>query len=229
MSIEQRINLKFLVQLGKTPTETFNLLQEVYRDATMSRTRIFEWHKRFREGREDVEDDPKSGRPTTSRTNENVERVREKVRSDRCLTVRMIADELSMNSERVWRIITEDLGMRKVCAKMVPRLLNDGQKEKEFKARFNNHNQSFKYQRKSNANELSKAFWQAKDAEKKPRIKWSIVAHTAPYHPGAKSCNLCLKKKLTILQADTSSTLNKRMELNGKCRHMNKFKLCNFS
>ena len=92
----------------------------------MSRTQIFEWHKRFREGREDVEDDPKSGRPTTSRT---IERVREKVHSDRCLTVRMIADDLSMNSERVWRIITEDLGMRKVCAKMVPRLLNDGQKE----------------------------------------------------------------------------------------------------
>ena len=41
----------------------------------------------------------------------------------------MIADELSMNNERVWRIITEDLGMRKVCEKMVPRLLNDGQKE----------------------------------------------------------------------------------------------------
>ena len=41
----------------------------------------------------------------------------------------MIADELNMNSERVWRIITEDLRMRKVCAKMVPRLLNDGQKE----------------------------------------------------------------------------------------------------
>ena len=106
MSIEQRINLKFLVRLGKTPTETFNLLQEVYGDATMSTTRIFEWHKRFREGREDVEDDPKSGRPITSRTNENVECVREKVRSDRRLTVRMIADELSMNRggslQKIW-------------------------------------------------------------------------------------------------------------------------------
>ena len=110
MSIEQRINLKFLVRLGKTPTETFNLLQEVYEDATMSRTRIFEWYKRFREGREDVEDDPKSGRPTTSRTNKNVERVREKVRSDRRLTVRMIADELSMNSERVWRSLQKIWG-----------------------------------------------------------------------------------------------------------------------
>ena len=76
-----------------------------------------------------MEDDPRSGRPTTSRTNENAELVREKVRSDRRLTVRMVAEELNMNSERVGRIITEDLGMRKVCAKMAPRLLNDGQKE----------------------------------------------------------------------------------------------------
>ena len=59
MSIEQRINLKFLVRLGKTPTETFNLLQEVYGDA--KRTRIFVWHKRFREGREDVEDEGVEG------------------------------------------------------------------------------------------------------------------------------------------------------------------------
>ena len=56
--------------------------------------------------------------------------MRQKVRSDRPLTVRMIADELGMNSERVWRIITKDLGMRKIRAKMVPRLLNEGQKKR---------------------------------------------------------------------------------------------------
>ena len=128
MSVEQRINLKFLVRLGKTPTEALKLLQEVYGDDTMSRTRLFEWHRRFKEGREQVEDDLRSGRPSTSRTDENVERVRQKVRSNRHLTVRMIADELGTISEREWRIITEDLGMRKICAKMVPRLLNEGQK-----------------------------------------------------------------------------------------------------
>ena len=130
MSVEQQINQKFLVRLGKTPNEALELLQEVYGDDTMSRTRLFEWRRRFKEGREKVEDDHRSGRPSTSRTDENVERVRQKVRSDRRLTVRMIADELGMNSERVWRIITEDLGMRKICAKMVPRLLNEGQKER---------------------------------------------------------------------------------------------------
>jgi len=96
----------------------------------MSRTRLFEWHRRFKEGREEVKDDHRSERPSTSRTEENVLRVREKVRSDRRLAVRLIADELDMNSERVWRISTEDLEMRKICAKIVPRLLNEGQKER---------------------------------------------------------------------------------------------------
>ena len=70
---------------------------------------------------EEVEDDRKSGRSFTSRTDENIERVRQKVRSDRRLAVRMIADELGMNSERVWRIIAEDLGMRKIwgCGRSV--------------------------------------------------------------------------------------------------------------
>ena len=101
MSVEQRVNLKFLVRLGKTPTEALKLLQVVYGDDTMSSTRLFEWHRRFKEGREKVEDDHRSGRPSTSRTNENAERVRQNVRSDRRLTVTMIADELGMNSERV--------------------------------------------------------------------------------------------------------------------------------
>jgi len=128
MSFEQRINLKFL-RFGKTPTEPLKLLQEGYGDDTMSTTRLFEWRRIFKEGREEVKDDHWSGSSSTSRTEENVQRVREKVWSDHRFSVRMIADELDMNSERVWKIITEDLEMRKICAKMVPRLLNEGQKE----------------------------------------------------------------------------------------------------
>ena len=75
----------------------------------MSRTRLFEWNRRFKEGREEVEDDHRSGKPSTSRTDKNAEHVRQKVRSERRLTVRMVADKQGMNSERVWRIITEDL------------------------------------------------------------------------------------------------------------------------
>ena len=96
----------------------------------MSRTRLFVWHRRFKEGREEVEDDHRSGRPSTSRTNETVERVIQKVRSDCRLIVKMIADDRGVNSERVWRIITEDLKMRKIYAKKLSRLLNEAQRER---------------------------------------------------------------------------------------------------
>ena len=125
MTIEQRNTIKFCVKLGKTATETSKMLRDVYGDSSMSRTRVFEWHKRFVEGREDVEDDPKSGRPCTSTTDTNIEKVRQLVRSDRCLTIRIIANKLGMAKETVRTILVDTLGMRKVCAKMVPRLLTE--------------------------------------------------------------------------------------------------------
>lgn len=94
----------------------------------MSRTQVFEWHKRFSAGREDVGDDPKSGRPSTSRTEANIEKVKELIRSDRRLTIRMMAEHLGLDKETVRSILVDDLGMRKICAKMVPRLLTDDQK-----------------------------------------------------------------------------------------------------
>ena len=105
------------------------MLQQVYGEETMSRTRAFQWHKRFKERREEVEDDPRSGRPSTSRTANNIERVKQLVCVDRRLMVRMIAEELSINKDTVWRIITENRKMRKVCEKMVSKLLSEDQKQ----------------------------------------------------------------------------------------------------
>ena len=80
--MEQRINLKFLVKLRKGPTECFKLLKEFYGKDLMSRPRVFEWHKRFKSGREEVEDDPRLGWPSTATTDENIIRVKQLVRSD---------------------------------------------------------------------------------------------------------------------------------------------------
>ncbi|GFV40701.1 putative mariner transposase [Trichonephila clavipes] len=52
----------------------------------LSRAQGFRLFKAFSEGRESVEDEPRSGRPTVSKTAENVVRVRDFVRSDRRLT-----------------------------------------------------------------------------------------------------------------------------------------------
>ena len=48
---------------------------------------IFEWHKRFKEGCEELKDNSRSGRPSTSRTEVNVKRIRQVVCDNHWLTV----------------------------------------------------------------------------------------------------------------------------------------------
>ena len=120
-TVEQRINLKFLAKLGETPSECFALLQQVYKEKTMSRACAFEWHKRFRESH----GDQRSGRPVTSRTDSNIDRVKQLVRADSRLTIRMISEELSIGRDTVRKFLTENLKMRKLCAKMVPKILSE--------------------------------------------------------------------------------------------------------
>jgi len=75
-----------------------------------------------------VEDEPHVGRPSTSKMDDNVERVRSLVRSDRRLMLRMISSELNLNWFTVHQILTQGLDMRKVCTKMVPKNLMAEQK-----------------------------------------------------------------------------------------------------
>ena len=46
-------------------------------ESTRSRTQVQLWYKRFKEGREDVNDDARPGRSNTSTTHENIEPVKE--------------------------------------------------------------------------------------------------------------------------------------------------------
>jgi hypothetical protein len=76
--IEQCVCIKFCVKLGKSTTETLEILHEV-----LSQTAVSEWHSWFKDGRVSAEDDKCSGRPSTSKTIENVEKIREFINQDR--------------------------------------------------------------------------------------------------------------------------------------------------
>ncbi|GFU05144.1 protein GVQW3 [Trichonephila clavipes] len=128
-SLEQRYAIKFCVRLRKNATETFQMLQEAFKDDCISRSQSWKWHKAFKKGREEVADEPRSGRPTIARTEENVDRVREVLRTDRRLSIQQIADTLHMSTFAVHGIVTDDLQMRKVCDKLVPKVLTQDQKE----------------------------------------------------------------------------------------------------
>jgi hypothetical protein len=51
------------------------MLKIAFREETMGRTQTYEWWKRFKEGQTSVDDDPRSGRPSTSKTDDNVAKV----------------------------------------------------------------------------------------------------------------------------------------------------------
>ena len=129
--MEQRINIKFCVKVGKSASETLALLTVAYGEYAMKKSSVFERHKRFKVGR-DVQDEPRRGQPKTQRTAAKVDRVRTLLHSDRRLGVRVIAEESNTNMETVPQIVKEDLGMGKISEKIMLRVLTHDQKNVGF-------------------------------------------------------------------------------------------------
>ena len=62
-TLEERYAIKFCFKLGKNDaTETYGMLQTAFWPSSMNRSSVFEWHKRFKEGKESVRDDERCGR-----------------------------------------------------------------------------------------------------------------------------------------------------------------------
>jgi hypothetical protein len=69
--LEQRINIKFCAKFGKSASETLQMLTEAYGADAMKKSSVFEWHERFKEGQEAVNDDKRTGCLKTHWTDEN--------------------------------------------------------------------------------------------------------------------------------------------------------------
>jgi len=128
-NFEQRCAITFCVNLGETGIESFNKLKQAYGEHALSRSQVFKWYKAFSEGRESIKVELRSVRPSTSKSDNNVEIVRALLRSDCRLTVRMIASELNLNHTTVHQILTEELATKKLCAQFVPKKLIIEQKD----------------------------------------------------------------------------------------------------
>ena len=61
-TLEEWYAIKFCFKLGKNATETYGMLQTAFGASCINRASVFEWHKRFKEGRESVRDDERYGR-----------------------------------------------------------------------------------------------------------------------------------------------------------------------
>jgi AraC-like DNA-binding protein len=109
-------------------TGAHEMLQKTFKEEALSCTQVFKWFAWFKRGEMSIEDHPHSGHPSTSRTDENVDKIREKINEDRRYTIDEISEATGVSWSSCQRILTVDLNMRRVAAKFVPRLLSHDQK-----------------------------------------------------------------------------------------------------
>lgn len=87
-----------MLNLKYSPTKSFKLLAEMYGVTTVSRTRVFERHKRLGEGRVEEDDDKYPGR--TSKTDENVDKIHQDInkifRNNQSLSIRITGNMINM-------------------------------------------------------------------------------------------------------------------------------------
>jgi len=69
---EQRICIMICFLLRKTAAENVTMLREAFKEEALNQARVYEWFSRFKLGDMSLEDQPRSGRPSTSRTYENI-------------------------------------------------------------------------------------------------------------------------------------------------------------
>ncbi|UYV70186.1 hypothetical protein LAZ67_7002112 [Cordylochernes scorpioides] len=127
--MDQRTCIKFCVKNEIKCADAFRMLTVAYGEATLDRSNIYRWYEMFSEGQEDVNDEERAGRPSTSTTDEKINQVEKMILANRRITVREVAEELNISIGSCHSIFINDLGMRRVAAKFVPKLLNCDQKQ----------------------------------------------------------------------------------------------------
>ena len=135
--IEVRSNVKFLTKLGWKPAAIIDALNSVYEDSAPPDPTVYRWIREFKGGRDSVEDEQRSGRPRTSRSEDHVIAVRKAVEHDRRVTIDAIAEELGISHGSVHSILTENLGLSKLSARWVPHMLRPEHKTQRIECATN--------------------------------------------------------------------------------------------
>nr|XP_032516743.1 uncharacterized protein LOC116769685 [Danaus plexippus plexippus] len=124
---EIRAVIKYLCLKKMSTKDIHSDLEETLGESAPPYSTVARWAKEFKLGRTSTEDEHREGRPSTSLTGENVKKVEDIVLADRRVTVRHVAEVTGISYGSVQKIIVNEMHMKKVSARWVPRMLTDEQ------------------------------------------------------------------------------------------------------
>jgi len=110
------------------PKEIHTILIETLGELAPLYATVKNWVAQFKCGDFSTCDAPCPGRPKTVTTPEIIDQIHELILEDCRILAKSIAEQLGISREQVGSIIHEDLDMRKLSAKWVPKCLNADQK-----------------------------------------------------------------------------------------------------
>ena len=123
---------------GKSIKETEEKLAKYNKESAPSLGMVHKWFTEFRCGRISTSDAKRPGRPKEVISQEMIDKIYEIVLNDRRVKVREISETVNISVGCVWYISHECLGMRKLSARWVPRLLTADHKSGLVWLRLNN-------------------------------------------------------------------------------------------
>ncbi|XP_075558608.1 protein GVQW3-like [Dermacentor variabilis] len=127
--VEQHYCIKFCQKLGDSQVETIWKIQPAFGDDAMSSTQIKERYNRFEGSHTSVESEPSSSRPSSCRNDQVIAEVNAVVMRDRRAIIQEIAEQVGISTFSAHSIMTEDVAMKRVAAKFVPKLIMVEQKQ----------------------------------------------------------------------------------------------------
>jgi len=113
---------------GKAPKEIHSILKEILGEHEPSYATVKYWVARFNRGDFSTCDAPRPGQPKTVKTPTIIDQIHELILEDRRISAKSIAEQQGISREGVGSIIHEDLDMRKLSTKWVPKCPNADQK-----------------------------------------------------------------------------------------------------
>ena len=120
-----RFYMKMRTALNIPPGVIYDELYSVYSEQAPSYAAVERWAKSFNEGRQEIEDEARSGRPVIETISDNIEEVRLLIDDDPHITIEEVQEQTGLSHGTVQRIITDHLNLRKITARYIPKDLTD--------------------------------------------------------------------------------------------------------